>query len=138
MEPAILSLTIAVSANTSSSLTAAVNNPNPTTTDLDNPVVGGAARPAVRAYSETMQPRAVTAPLSPLSRPGDLPVEGSTAVRPVVDNQTEASRTVLHRTEEATNTMKTWNSAVEVIRRVMDAVNPIAEVCPISLLPILH
>jgi hypothetical protein len=138
-EPATLFLTITVSANASSYLTAAVNIPNPTTADLDNPVAeGGAARSTVQAYSETTQSRAVTVTLSPLSQSGDLPVGGGTPVQPVVDNQPEASRSALHRAEEATDTMETWNSAVDIIKRVMDTVSPIAEVCPISLLAILR
>jgi hypothetical protein len=36
----------------------------------------------------------------------------------------------LGRAEDAINTMETWSSAVDVIKRVMDAVSPIAAVCP--------
>jgi hypothetical protein len=43
----------------------------------------------------------------------------------------EVSRT-LDRAEEAMNTVKTWKNAVAIIKRVMDAVSPIAEVCPMS------
>jgi hypothetical protein len=120
---------IKVSANASSSLIAAVNA-NPTT--VDNPV--GAARPAVQA--ETIQSTAVDPLLSPLAQTGDPPLESNTPARPVADSHAEMSCTTsaLLRAEEAVDTMRTWNSAVEVVKRVMDAVSPIAEVFPISLL----
>ena len=124
----------------SSSLAAAVNIPEPTTVDPDNPVAeGGAAGPqaSVQAYGETIQPTAVATPQSRLSRLGGLPVEVGTPVGPVLDSQTEGSGSALHRAEEATDAMKTWNSAVDVIKRVMDTVSPIAEVCPVSLLSIV-
>jgi hypothetical protein len=134
-EPATLFLTITVSANASSSLTAAVNTPGPTTADLDIPVAeGGAAglQATVQAYGETTQPTAVAAPQSPLSRPVtfDLPVEGGTPVGPV-DSQTRALETALRHAEEAINTMETWHGAVKIVKQVMDIVSPIAEVCPI-------
>jgi hypothetical protein len=125
----------------SSSLAGAVDTPEPTTADPDNPVAeGGAARPqaTVQAYGETMQPTAVATPQSRLSRPSGLPVEVGTPVGPVLDSRTEGSGSALHRAEEATDAMKTWNSAVGVIKRVMDTVSPIAEVCPISLLSMLR
>jgi hypothetical protein len=52
-----------------------------------------------------------------------------------------ANATDLHRAEEAINainTINTWISAVNIIKRVMDAVSPIAGVCPISFLLILR
>jgi hypothetical protein len=85
-----------------------------------------------------MQATTVTAPQSTLTRPGDLPIEAGPSVRPVVDGQMEVSRTALRQAEGATDTMKTWNSAVDVIKRVMDTVSPIAEVCPVSLLSIVE
>ena len=79
-------LTITVlAANTSSSLTAAVNTANTATAGRDNPAL---------------------------------------------DNQTETLNAALSRAEDAINTMETWSSAVDVIKRVMDAVSPIAAVCP--------
>jgi hypothetical protein len=52
---------------------------------------------------------------------------------PARDNQTDQTEMLsaaLGRAEDAINTMETWNSAVDVIKRVMDAVSPIAAVCP--------
>jgi hypothetical protein len=130
-EPATLSLTITVSANASFSVTAAVNTPNLTTTDLDNPVAeGGAAHPTVQANGETMQPMTVTASRSPLSRTSDLAiVESGTPVAPVADRQTEMSAGDLSRAEEAIGNMKTWNTAVGLIEQVMNAVDQIVGVC---------
>jgi hypothetical protein len=54
-------------------------------------------------------------------------------VRPDADNQTELSDAALHRAEKAINTMETWSSAVDVIKRVMDTVSTIAAVCSISI-----
>jgi hypothetical protein len=45
-------------------------------------------------------------------------------------SRTEISRTV--DTEEDTDTVKTWKAAVNNIKSVMDTVNPIVKVCPIS------
>jgi hypothetical protein len=36
----------------------------------------------------------------------------------------------LSRAEDAINTMESWSSAVDVMKRVMDAVSAIAAVCP--------
>jgi hypothetical protein len=139
-EPATLFLTITTSASASSSLTAAVNTPDPATANLDNLVAeGGAAGPqaTVQVYSETMQPTAVAAPQSPLSRPRDLPVEDGTPVEPV-DSQTRELETALRHAKEAINTMETWHGAVKIVKQVMDIVSPIAEVCPMSLLSMLR
>jgi hypothetical protein len=38
------------------------------------------------------------------------------------------SLTALRQAEEAIEAMKTWSGAVEVVKHVMDAVRPIAEV----------
>jgi hypothetical protein len=49
----------------------------------------------------------------------------------------KATATDLDRAEEAItaiNTINTWKSAVNIIKRVMDTVSPIAGVCPISFL----
>jgi hypothetical protein len=132
-EPATLFLTITISANASPSLAAAVNNPDPTTADLDSPVAeGGAAGPqaTVQASGEAMEPTAVAVPQSRLSQSGDLPVEGGTPVGPV-DSQTRKLETAVRHAEEAINTMETWHGAVKIVKQVMDIVSPIAEVCPI-------
>jgi hypothetical protein len=112
-EPATLLLTITVSKN---SINAATNTPSPTTTTLDNPGAeeGGA-------------------------RPGDLPTRGNTPVGSVSDGQTEMSRT-LDRAEEAMKAMDTmiaWKGAMNVIKQVLDAIGPIADVCLTSILRIL-
>jgi hypothetical protein len=44
------------------------------------------------------------------------------------DNEAEMLTAALSRAEDAINTMETWSSAVDVIKRVMDAVSPIAAV----------
>jgi hypothetical protein len=79
---------------------------------------------------------AVSTSLSPLSRTDDLPTGSGTPERPIAGSLTEKSRTTLHRAEKAMDTIKTWKSAVSVIRRVMDIGGPIAAVCPVSFLPI--
>jgi hypothetical protein len=54
-------------------------------------------------------------------------------VRPDADNQTDLTGAALHRAEKAIDTMETWSGAVDIIKRVTDAVGSIAAVCPISL-----
>jgi hypothetical protein len=104
-EAITLFLMITESVNANSSLNVAVNIPIPTATDLDNPAVeGGPARLA------------------------DGDVQSTT----VAGGQTETPRSALRHAEEAINTMKTWKSAVSIIKRVMDTVSPIAAVCTIS------
>jgi hypothetical protein len=125
-------LTVTVSTKASSSLTTAVNTPNPVTTELDDSVAeGGVVRPTIQFNYETRQPTCCRL-FSPLFQAHDVPVptEGDTPVRPVVDSQAEISRT-LGRAEEATeamSTIKTWKTAIAVVKQVMDTVDPIAEV----------
>jgi hypothetical protein len=99
-------LTIAVSA--SPSMTEAVNISNHSSADLDNP--------------------------TRLSRADDLPIRSGTFVGPVTDSQMKMSHT-LDRAEEAMDMVKTWKNTVDIIKRVMDTVSPILEVCPISSFP---
>jgi hypothetical protein len=127
-------LTITISANTSSSMAMAANISNPTTADPDGPVTEGAARPTVQANS-TLQPTALTVP-SPLSHTGDLPDESVTPSRAEMDSQREMSRTLDH-AEEAMDTVKSWKNTVNIIKRVMDTVSPILEVCPLFFPSIL-
>ena len=96
--------------------------------DLDYPVAEESdARPTDQANEEIVRPTAVTAPLSPSPKTDDLPVETDTPVGPEADNQAEMSLTALRQAEEAIEAMKTWSGAVEVVKHVMDAVRPIAE-----------
>jgi hypothetical protein len=60
----------------------------------------------------------------------DFPSEGDAPARPVVVNQVKVSRT-LDRAEEAMeamDTINTWKTAIDVVKQVMDTVDPIAEV----------
>jgi hypothetical protein len=110
-------------------MTAAGNTPNPTPTNVDDPVAeGDTAPPDVQANGEPIQPTVVPAPLS---LPGDPPIESGTPVGPV-GSQTDMSRS-LDRAEEAMDTVKTWKSTVKTIKQVMDIVGPIVKVCPASL-----
>jgi hypothetical protein len=127
-EPVTLFLKITVSPNASPSLTAPVNTVNNTAIDLV--VEGNGASPTIQVDRETMQLAIVTPPLLPLSGTSVLPFETGTSLRPVSDSQTEMSGIDLRRAEEAVNTMETWGSAVGVVKQVMDAVSPIASVCP--------
>jgi hypothetical protein len=106
MEPPTLFLTITVSTNGSSSPAISDNTP----------------------YATITNPTTVMAP-PPSSQGGDIPTEGDTSVPPMVDNQMEMPRMALRQATEALNTMETWSVAVDVIKRVMDAVSPIAAVC---------
>jgi hypothetical protein len=140
MELATPSLRITVSANVGSSMGAAVSTPDTTGTMVDsgNHIDGGgAARPAAQTDTETMHPTAVTPPRS-LSHSSNRnpPIENSPTVGPVADNQTEMSDT-LNNAEKALDTMKTWSTAVEKVKCVIDAVNPIAEVCFKKCYPVL-
>jgi hypothetical protein len=128
-EPASPYLTIAMLSSASSSITAAGNTPNPARANVDGPVAeGSTARFADQVNDETVPPTVVATPLSPVSQTNYLAMESDTAVGPVASSQTEVSQTALRRTEEAIDTMRTWSGAVESIKRVMDAVSPIAEV----------
>jgi hypothetical protein len=135
-EPATV-LTISMSANASSSLTVPVNTPNPTpaeTADSDNPAAErGVTHRIVGSHNETVQPTAVT---TPLSRTGDPPAASGAPVEPILDNRTKISHTLDH-AEEAMDTVKTWKSTVNVIKCVMDTIGPIADVCPILFLLVL-
>jgi hypothetical protein len=119
-----------MSEHASSSLTVAVNTPNPTpaeTADSDNPAAErGATRRIVGSHNEP--PMAVT---TPLSRTDDPPVASGAPVEPILDSRTKISHTLDH-AEEAMDTVKMWKSTVNVIKCVMDTIGPIADVCPIS------
>jgi hypothetical protein len=115
---------IAVSPDASSSPAAAVNM-DPKATNLD---VRAAERDAERQSNrEITQSTGVTAPLSSF-RTGDLPIEGSAPVGPAADTRTEMSHT-LDAADGAMGAVKTWKSAVHVIKQVMDHVGPIVTVC---------
>jgi hypothetical protein len=131
-EPVTLFLKITVSPNASPALTAPVNTVNNIAIDLDIPPVveGNAAAPTVQDNGESIQPAVVTPPLLPLSGISDLPIESGTSVRPASDSQTEIPGIALRRAEEAVNTMESWGIAVGIVKQVMDAVGPIASVCP--------
>jgi hypothetical protein len=132
MEPTTLSLALTMSVNANASPTAAINNPNSTTVNLENSVAeGGSARQPVQSSSVTIQPPTVT--LSPSSQ-ADLPVEGSTPVGPVADSYMEMSSTL--DSAQAVDAMKTWKSAVDVVKQVMNHVGPIVNVCLTSFLSI--
>jgi hypothetical protein len=123
---------IAVSENASSSPTGAVNAPNSTSADMYDPIADrGSGRPTVQSTSEAMQ----STEASP--RAGDLPIEVGSSMGAVAENQTEMSRT-LESADEAIDTLKTWKSAIGVIKRVMDNVGPIVKVCLTLLLSILR
>jgi hypothetical protein len=64
---------------------------------------------------------------SSLPAPANTP--SPTIAQPTTVTQTEIA---LRRADEAVNAMETWSIAVDVIKRVMDAVSPIAAVCPTS------
>jgi hypothetical protein len=113
-----------MSAIANSSMPAAVNSPNPTSTPVDpgNPVTeGGAAHPTVQNDNEPDQCAADPALLPQTS---NLPIESGPSVPA---SQTEMLDT-LDGAERALDTMKTWSNAVEKVKFVMDAVSPIAEV----------
>jgi hypothetical protein len=118
-------LTITVSINSNSSTTAAVSIPDPATTNVDNPVAERDPAPHdVQASGEPIQSTAVTSPLPPS---GDPPIESSAPVGAVADSRTDMSHS-LDRAEEAMDTVKTWKSTVETIKKVMDIVGPILKV----------
>jgi L-asparaginase/Glu-tRNA(Gln) amidotransferase subunit D len=122
--PITLSLTVTVSVNASSLPCGPVNTQNPTVV-ID--YQGGTARPTVQSNNETAQ-----------STAGDLPIEPCTPARPVAESQMETSRN-LDSAEEAVDAIKTWRSAVDVVKQVMDYVGPIVKVCLTSfVLPILR
>ena len=118
-----------MSANASSSLAATVDTPNP---PMDNLVTGGVPRLIVQYNIDVVQPTTVTIPTSHFSSTGNLPIENGTPVARLAGRQTETSRTD-DRAEEDTDMVKTWKSAVNNIKWVMDTVNPIVKVGPLSI-----
>jgi hypothetical protein len=70
--------------------------------------------------------------------PPNCPIESGPAGQPIAGgSQTEMSRDTIRRAQEAVDnidTIKTWKSAVNVIKWVMDTVSPIAAVSPVSFL----
>jgi predicted component of type VI protein secretion system len=124
-------LTITVSINADSSVTTAVITSNPVTTELDDSAAeGDPVRPSIQLSHESRQPMAVAVSPSPLSQTLDLPTEGYTPVRPAVVSQSEMSSTLGRAEEamEAMDTIKAWKRAIDVVKQVMDTVDPIAEV----------
>jgi hypothetical protein len=69
-------------------------------------------------------------PLSHLFQMLDLPTEDDAPVRPVVVSQAEMSSTLGRAEEamEAMDTIKAWKTAIDVVKQVMNTVDPIAEV----------
>jgi hypothetical protein len=117
------------------------NTLNPTSTNRDGTIDDlerGPVYRTIQASGETTQHAISTAPLLRLSRTSDLAIESSTSVQQIPGSQTEVPRIALRRAEEALNTMETWGTAVGVVKRVMDAVSPIAAVGPISCLRVHH
>ena len=106
-------------------MTGAGNTLNPASANRDNPAAeGNTTRCTDQVNEETIQPTSVT----PLSQTTDLPIENGTPVGPGASSQTEKSLIALRHAEGSIDTMKTWTSAVETVKRVMDVVSPIAEV----------
>jgi hypothetical protein len=106
-EPTVPYLTISMSANASLSTTAAAHTPDSSTANPEDPIAeGGAPPPTDQANSEAIQA-----------------LEGG------ADSQREVLRT-LDCAEEAMDAVKTWKNAIDIIKRVMDTVNPILDVCP--------
>jgi hypothetical protein len=103
-----------------SSSTAAAVNTNPKMANLDER----------QSNREITQSTDVIAPLSS-SWTGDLPIERS-PVGPATDTWIEMSHT-LDSAEGAMDAVKTWKTAVHVIKQVMDHVGPIVTVCLTSL-----
>jgi hypothetical protein len=139
-EPITLSLTVTVSVNASSLPSAPVNTQDPTTV-VDDPLTeGGAASGIVQSNNETTLPKTDTAPLFPSSGSGTggVPIGTGTpaSVRPVAESQAEMSHT-LYSAEEAMDAIKTWKSAVGVVKQVMVHVGPFVKVCITSFFPIL-
>ena len=100
------------------------------TTELDDPVLEeGVVRPIIHCLR--IQATHVSCrPSFHLSQTHGIPTEGDIPVGPVAGSQKEMSRT-LDRAEEAMetmDTMKAWKSAIDVVKQVMDTVDPIAEV----------
>jgi hypothetical protein len=95
-------------------------------TDLHNLIAASTALPTVQSINESMSPTGVAA-----LPPRDYPAE---SVRRVADSdsQLEMSHIGLRRADLAFDTMRTWASAVDIIKRVSDTVSPIPEVCSIS------
>lgn len=138
LPPPHLTVTVVMSANESSSMSAEVDIPNPTMTHRDEPFAGGGARRSAAQVDNKIKQVTEATSLSPFLRTADpLPIESGTPVGPVVGTQTEMSST-LDRAEEAIDTVKTWKGTVDIIKRVMDIVGPIVHVSPCCFFSILR
>jgi hypothetical protein len=63
------------------------------------------------------------------------PTEPTTLTLMITASATAATLQSAEEAMKAINTIKAWKSAVKIIKLVMDAVTPIAAVCPISFFP---
>jgi hypothetical protein len=104
---------------------------------VDNPVTeGGVTQPIIQSSTETAQLMSVTAPTH-FSKTGGRPIESGTPVGTVADSQAEISRPPDH-AEEVMDTVETWKSAVNIIKRVLDTVSPNVKVYPVPFFSTSH
>ena len=137
-QPVTLHLTIAVSTNVASPIFS--NNPTEMPTIRDGSPAEEATKPLVVLVSGA--PSRPTACEPPLPSPDTLPTETGA---PMPDSQAETSPAekvlvAVRRADEAKKRIdreNTWEGAISRIKWVMDTVGPIAEVCTISILPLL-
>jgi hypothetical protein len=124
----MLFLTVAVSAKSSTPPVAVNHRQN-------NPGArGGAARPPSQLHNDTTRPSSTIIPPSKIR---DIPAEDSTLVR-LAPDKGDMSRDILDRADKAVNkinTIKTWKSAVNIMKWVMDTVRPVAAVCQCRFCP---
>ncbi len=115
------------------------NNPPELPTDGDDTPAEEATKPFV--VLDTGGPSQSTALEPPLPSPDTLPVGTGT---PMPDGQPEMSPTeealiAVRQADKAKNSIdlaNTWEGTISRIKWVMDTVGPIAEVRPISILPL--
>src|SRR6266702_1977268 len=133
-QPAILYLTIAVSAKATSHPILPINPTNAIATKVDASPMEQATKPTMAQDSVETTPFVVATAPEHLSTPTEhTPIETSIPIPPVPDVRAAMSpvEKALRDAEEATeaiNLPSTWEGAVARIKWVMDTVSPVAEV----------
>ncbi|KAH9013513.1 hypothetical protein EDB84DRAFT_1582735 [Lactarius hengduanensis] len=136
VQPVILYLTIAVSANATSHPVLPINPANAIATKVDVSPMERATKPTIAQDSIESVPFVFATAPEPPSPPTDhAPTETSTSIPTVPDVRATVSpaENALHDADEATkaiNLSSTWEGAVARIKWVVDTVSPVAELHP--------
>ncbi|KAH9039720.1 hypothetical protein EDB84DRAFT_1415611, partial [Lactarius hengduanensis] len=136
VQPVILYLTIAVSANATSHPVFPIKPTNPLPTIVDASPMERVTKPTIAQDSIESVRCVVLTPPEPRSPPTDhVPTKTNIPIPTIPDVQVAASpaQNALHVADESTkaiNLPSTWEGAIARIKWVMDTVSPVAELHP--------